>query len=87
MTLDGRGDQQILTKKYLKNRQKALKDRTKFDDDELTELEITPLQGQGMTNEDSFIVEQNPYPMDPTIRKKKKVDIRTVDPTIGEMGD
>jgi hypothetical protein len=85
--LDGKGKQAFLTKKHLKYRQRALKDRTRYNDAKLAELELTPLQGQGMTNSDSYTVKQNPYPMDPTIRKKKDVDIREVDPTIGETSD
>ncbi len=87
MVLDGKGDQQFLTESYAKDRRKALKDRTKFKAADLENLGITELQGQGMTNADSYTVEQYPYPMDPTIRKKKDVDIRKVDPTIGEMND
>jgi len=87
MVLDGLGDQNILTKKYNEDRNKALYDRTKYTAEELADLEINSLQGDGKRDPDSYTIEQFPYPMDPTIRKKKDIDIRAVDPSIGEMSD
>lgn len=83
--LDGRGDQQFLTQKHEKNRRKALLDRTKFSDDELEELEVSFPQGGGMTRDDVYTVDQYLYPMDSTIRKRKSVDLREVDPSIGDV--
>jgi hypothetical protein len=87
MVLDGLGDQQFLTKKYNDDRNKALYDRTKFTNAELTNLELNSLQGDGKRDPDSYTIEQFPYPMDPSIRRKKDIDIRVVDPSIGEQSD
>jgi hypothetical protein len=74
--LHGRGDQKFLTKEYEKYRQRALEDRTRFTDEELDYLEITPGQGGGATNYRKFQVWQWPFPTNPKIRQKQKVDLR-----------
>ena len=76
--------QVFLTKKCLKKRQKGLLDSTKLTDTEKAIYEISGADGTGMTNSDTYIVKQFPYPTDATIRKKKDIDIRKVDPRIGD---
>jgi len=86
MVLDGKGNQKILTKSYHEDRDKALYDRSKFTDTERANLEITQFQGTDR-DPDLHTIEQYPYPMDPTIKKKKNINIRKTDPTIGELSD
>lgn len=73
--LTGRGNQKFLKKSYEEDRQKALEERTKFTDDELTDLEITTDQGRGKTNYRKYQMLQW-IPLDVTIRKRKKIDLR-----------
>ena len=87
--LAGKGDQYYLTESYESDRQKALKDRTKYSDtllDEVDVLDDTTL-GDGKTNEDSYEIKQFPFPVDGSVRGKKTVDLRKVDPRRGEMSD
>ena len=82
--LHGKGDQLWMTNDYEDERKKALEDRTKYTDTELAELEATGIAcGGGATNDDTYIVEQSPYPTNTSIRQKKDIDIRDVDPSIG----
>ena len=81
--LNGKGNQYWMTKQYEEDRVKALEDRTKFDSDDLSILDIEDMQGRGDTNDDSFEFTQFPFPMDGAIKTKSKLDIRDVDPTIG----
>lgn len=85
--LHGYGDQKFLKKSYAEDRQKALDDRTRFTDDELTELEIGATDGTGRTRRDITEIYQFPFPTDTTIRPRRKINIKDVDPTIGEMSD
>ena len=73
--LHGRGDQKFLTKSYEEDRQKALEDRTRYTDDELTELDITADQGRGKTDYKKYQMLQW-IPLDPKIRKRKRIDLR-----------
>lgn len=75
-----------LTKKYDKKRQKALEDKSKYDDEQLELLDVDPdcpSEGGGRTNDDSYEFKQFPFPMDNSIRKRKKIDLRDVDPSVG----
>jgi hypothetical protein len=74
--LHGKGNQKFLTKDYEEDRQRALEDRTRFSEDELTNLEITTDQGRGKTDHRRYEIWQWPFPIDRTIRKRKKIDIR-----------
>ncbi len=53
-----------------------MEDRTRFTDDELTDLGITNDQGRGKTDHRKYEIWQWPFPTDPKIRRKKKIDIR-----------
>jgi len=85
--LHGYGSQKFLKKSYLEDRQKALLDRTKFTSDELEDLEIGDREGTGRTDRDNTKIWQFPYPVDTTVRPKSKMNIRDVDPTLGEISD
>lgn len=76
--------QRFLTKTYQEKRNRALEDRTRYTQNELEELEITePGQGAGRTNDKTYQIWQSPYPIDNSIRPRKKIDIRTL-PEIGD---
>ena len=81
--LHGYGDQKILKKSYLSDRQKALEDRDKYDDETLEDLDISFPDGGGRTNPDTFTISQFPFPVDQSIRQKKSVDLRKVIKKIG----
>lgn len=86
--LNGKGpNQNFLTKKYAKDRQEGLYDSSNLTADEKTELGISGADGGGRTNDSTFVIEQFPFPTDTTIRKKQKIDVRKVDPRIGEISD
>jgi len=85
--LHGYGNQKFLKKSYLEDRRKALLDRSKYNEEDLEELEIIEDEGSGRTNPTNTIIKQFPYPVDSTVRSKQKVDIRKIDPTLGEMSD
>lgn len=82
--LTGMGtNERFLKESYLKDRRKALEDKTKYTDEELREREVTqPGQGGGRTNPDTYEIWQDPVVYDPSIRSKKKIDIRDL-PWIG----
>lgn len=74
--LHGRGEQAFLTKKYEKDRRKLLRDSKYATSAELTKYEITGSQGGGMTLETTYELDQFPFPIDQTIRKRKTIDVR-----------
>lgn len=76
MVLNGKGSQKFLTNDYEDDRQKALENRDRYDEDELTELEITSSQGRGKTDYRNYQLKQWLYPIENKIRKKKKIDLR-----------
>ena len=80
-------DQSWMTDKYQKKRVKGLEDREKLSASELLTYEISGAQGGGRTITSTYEVKQFPFPVDTTIRRKKTIDIRKVDPRIGEMSD
>jgi hypothetical protein len=76
MVLHGKGNQAFLTKEYEKDRQRALEDRTRYSEEDLDYLEITPGQGCGATNYRKFQVWQWPFPTNTSVRSRKKIDTR-----------
>jgi hypothetical protein len=87
--LHGKGDQYWMTEEYEKDRRKALKDRSKYSDTQLDKVDLLdkPHLGGGRTDPDNWEVWQFPFPMDQSIRRRQKVDIRKVDPAIGDKDD
>ena len=83
--LTGTGSQAWMTAKYQEKREKALKDRTKYSDERLEEVDILdkPAHGGGRTNDDIYEIDQFPFPLDQSIRSRKKIDIRKEDPRVG----
>lgn len=80
----GHGKQSFLTKSYQRDRRRALEDRTRFTHKELMDLEVTESgQGAGATDSDKYKIWQHPYPIDQSVRQRKKVDIRIAHPNIG----
>lgn len=74
--LHGKGEnQRFLKQSYLDDRRKALEDRNRYDDDELTELDITEHEGRGRTNYRKYQMLQW-IPIDTTILKRKRIDLR-----------
>jgi len=84
--LHGKGDQFWMTQTYHDKRAKALEDRTKYSDELLDQLDVLDDQslGGGRTNPDSYEIKQFPFPMDTSIKSKKKMDLREADPRIGK---
>lgn len=80
----GYGKSQFLKKSYLEDRRKALKDKTKYTEEELDKrhLDIGVGEGGGRTNPNTYEIWQYPGSMDASVRKKKKVDLRD-SPIIG----
>jgi len=76
----GKGSEAWITKSYEEKRRKALKDKTKFTDDELDFLEVSFPCGGGRTNPKTYRIKQFPFP---TSGKKDSIDIRTL-PWIGD---
>jgi len=85
--LHGKGKQNILSKATEEDRLQAMRDNEGYSADDLITLEITGSLGGGSTNEQSFVIKQNPFPIDPTIKPKQKLDFRKVQPQLGEMSD
>ena len=84
--LHGKGDQYFLTKEYQEKREKALRDRTKYVDatlDDLDLLDDTTLGG-GKTDNSNYMIKQFPFPLDSSIKSKKTLDIRIADPRISD---
>ena len=81
--LNGRGEQNWMTKTFEIKRLKALQDRTLYTDAELTELGLTENQGQGKYDVDTWAVVQNPFPVNTSVRKKIEIDVRKSRPQIG----
>jgi len=81
--LHGRGEQYWMTKTYEDDRLKALDDRTLFTDEDLDELDIEDTQGVGKYDVDTWTVKQNPFPINTSVRKKIKIDVRKSRPQVG----
>jgi len=85
--LHGKGNQYWMTEKYESKRKKGLKDRTKLTEQEIIDHDIEKHQGRGKTDENTYTIKQFPFPLNQTIRKRQKIDIRKVRPELGEMSD
>ena len=85
MTLNGLGNQYWMTLDYEETRVKALEDRSKYDTEtlELVDVYDDVSLGGGETDDDSYKIKQFPYPVNSTIRRRKTIDLRDVDPSIG----
>jgi len=83
--LHGKGSQYWMTSEYQEKRRKALEDRSKYSDITLDDLDVLDDDrlGGGKTDNDSYEIKQFPYPLDSTIKSKKTIDIRKVDPRVG----
>jgi len=81
--LSGFGNQEWMTESFEESRQKALKDRTKFTDEELEILELDSdvSLGGGDSYYKSFEIKQFPYPKD---TYREKLDLRINSPKIGD---
>lgn len=73
--LTGRGTQKFLKESYEDDRQKALENRDRYDDDELIDLEITTDQGRGKTDYRKYQLKQW-ISLDVSIRPRRKIDLR-----------
>jgi hypothetical protein len=82
--LTGKGDQYWMTKKYQDNRRKAMEDRTKYNDDKLEDLDVLEEidLGGGETDYHTYQIKQFPFPIDQSIKTRKKVNLIDVDPRI-----
>ncbi|RKY26042.1 MAG: hypothetical protein DRP62_00080 [Planctomycetota bacterium] len=78
--LTGKGSEAWMKKSYEEKRRKALKDRRKFDEEELEYLEISFPKGGGRTKPSTYKIKQFPFP---TSGRRKVIDIRTL-PWIGD---
>jgi len=86
--LHGQGDnQKWLKKSYEEDRQKALLDREGFSDEELEDLEVSVPQGGGSTDPNTWYIWQDPFPIDASVRPRKKVYINKLLPRVGEGSD
>jgi len=79
----GPNDQSWMTNSFEEKRKKGLLDRDKLTSSERTKYEISGAQGGGRTNPDTYEIKQFPFPE----TGKKTIDIRKVDPRIGEQSD
>jgi len=83
--LSGFGNQQWMKKTYETTRRKIMLDREGYSDEDLEEYECTRIDlGGGMTDSSNYKIKQYPYPIDHKIRSRKTLDIREVDPRIGD---
>jgi len=85
--LHGKGSQAFITKSFEKERQKGLEDRDKLSIEEREIYGIVGSLGGGKTDSDTYTIQQFPFPTDTAIRRPQDIDIRKVDPRIGEMSD
>ena len=80
-------DQRILTASYEEGRKRGMYDKDLLTTAERNFYEISGNEGGGMTNYHTYEMKQFPFPTDPKIRNKRIIDIRAVDPSIGERSD
>lgn len=78
--LHGKGDQYWMTKRYEQKRLKALEWRFRFSDEQLEDYDVEEPLGDGRYYYRVWRRKQMPFPY----RNKKYVDIRKVDPRIGD---
>jgi hypothetical protein len=74
-----------MTKKYDDKRQKAMENRERYDEETLKKIDMDdkPAMGGGDTDPDNWTVDQFPYPVDQSIKRREKVNLKVVDPRIG----
>jgi len=81
---DEDNDQGFLTKTYLKKRRKGKLDRTNLTSDELTRYHIEDDEGLGRTDLTIYEVNQYPFPINSSVKKREKVNLVLVKPGRGE---
>lgn len=83
--IHGKGSQDILTESYQNDRVRVLKDRSKYNDEQIRDADLTGkfADGGGKTDINSFIIKQFPYPVNSSIKQRKKLDLRAEDPRTG----
>lgn len=82
----GYGAKKFLRKSYLRDRNKALEDRSRYTQEELDKRHLDvnqPGEGGGRTDSDTYEIKQYPGSQDASVRTRKKIDIRS-DPRIGD---
>jgi len=82
MTQTGKGNMRFISKKFESKRRRGLLDSDNIDDSMLSWYGISGADGEGLTDPDTYKRKQNPYPVDISIRAKKKIDVRDL-PEIG----
>lgn len=75
MVLSSRGSGKYLSGKYARDRNKAMRDKTGFDADELEYLEITGTDGTAVHQDRTYEIDTEPVDFN-TPRRTEKVDIR-----------
>jgi len=86
--LHGYGEnQKWLKMSYEEDRQKALLDREGYSTAELEDLEVSAPEGGGSTNPKTWQIWQDPFPVNVSVRSKRKVYINKLIPRIGEASD
>lgn len=83
--LTGLGEEEWMTNTFQDKRNKIREDRTKYNSSDLERYDCESIDiGGGETDSDNYEIKQYPYPINTTIRPKKKMDIRNYDPRIGD---
>jgi len=83
--LYGKGSQYWMTSDYEDKRRKALVDRSKYSNTVLEDADVLNdiRLGGGTTDDDSYEIKQFPFPLDPSIKSRKTLDLRKEDPRTG----
>ena len=81
------GDQSWMLQYSEDKRKKGLYDRNKLTEAERLKYEISGAQGGGIRTNSTYEMWQFPYPTNPAIRKRQKIDMRLTDPSIGDEVD
>jgi hypothetical protein len=83
--LTGLGDEEWMTKTFQDKRNKIREDRTKYTSDDISRYDCDSIDiGGGDTDNDNFEIKQYPYPINTTVRPKKRLDVRDYDNRIGD---
>ena len=85
--LHGKGKQRYISKSYEEDRKKGLSDRTKIDSSLHDWYGINVGDGGGRTDINEPRIKQFPFPTDPSIKSRKRLNIRKIDPKLGEQSD
>jgi hypothetical protein len=80
----GKGRTRFISNKYESKRRRGMLDSDNIDSNKLAWYGISGNLGGGRTDPDTYEVWQYPFPVDQSIRQKKKVDVRKVRPEIGD---